>query len=290
MKILVTGSKGQLGSELRALLEECAPGMSTYIDIEDLDLSDEAATARFLRNGEFSHIVNCAAFTAVDKAEECNALCHAANVTAVSNIARLADELDLKILHISTDYVFDGNTNRPYNESAKPEPQSVYGASKRKGETALLGLSPSAMIIRTGWLYSVHGHNFVKTMLKAAGEGRRLRVVVDQVGTPTNAADLAAAIVHILLKGPWTPGIFHYSNEGVCSWYDFAVAVLEAAGMDEAAAAVTPIPTSDYPTAATRPYYSVLDKSKIRAVYGLKIPHWRKSLQGVVARLTGCNK
>lgn len=285
MKILVTGSNGQLGRELQGQLDSRAPGSAVYIDIDTLDLTDRSAVETYMRSGDFSHVINCAAYTAVDKAEEDKMQCSVANVDAVSNLARLADELGFKIIHISTDYVFDGNSCRPYREIDKPEPLSVYGVTKRKGETALIGLAPDSMIIRTGWLYSPHGHNFVKTMLELGRRNNQLRVVADQIGTPTYAADLAKAITDILLSGHWTPGIFHYSNEGVASWYDVAVATLEYCGMEDRAAEIVPIPSSDYPQAATRPLFAVLDKSKIKATYGIRIPHWQASLRHCLDRL-----
>lgn len=285
MKILVTGCRGQLGQELRNVLEAKAPNKTTYIDIDTLDLTDEGAVSRYLRQGDFTHLVNCAAYTDVNLAEEEKAKCHAVNVNAVSNLARLADELDMRIIHISTDYVFDGTAHKPYTESDKTAPQSVYASSKRKSETVLLGLSPNAIIIRTGWLYSPYGKNFVKTMLAQARLGKPLRVITDQIGTPTYAADLAEMIAHIILRGPWTPGIFHFTNSGVASWYDLAVATLEAAGMTEAAAKITPVGTADYPSPATRPHYSVLSKDKITATYGLRIPHWQASLRRCVDRI-----
>lgn len=284
MKILVTGSNGQLGRELQGQLDSRAPGSAVYIDIDTLDLTDRSAVETYMRSGDFSHVINCAAYTAVDKAEEDKMQCSVANVDAVSNLARLADELGFKIIHISTDYVFDGNSCRPYREIDKPEPLSVYGVTKRKGETALIGLAPDSMIIRTGWLYSPHGHNFVKTMLELGRRNSQLRVVADQIGTPTYAADLAKAITDILLSGHWTPGIFHYSNEGVASWYDVAVATLEYCGMEDRAAEIVPIPSSDYPQAATRPLFAVLDKSKIKATYGIRIPHWQASLRHCLDR------
>lgn len=285
MKILVTGSRGQLGRELKNVLEAKAPNKTTYIDIDTLDLTDEGAVSRYLRQGEFTHVVNCAAYTAVDLAEEEKAKCHAVNINAVANLARLADELDMRIIHLSTDYVFDGTAYKPYTESDKTAPQSVYASSKRKSETMLLGLSPNSIIIRTSWLYSPYRKNFVKTMLAQARTGKPLRVITDQIGTPTYAADLAEMISHIILRGPWTPGIFHYTNAGVASWYDLAVATLEAAGMPEIAAKITPIGTSDYPSPATRPHYSVLSKDKITATYGVKIPHWQASLRRCVKRI-----
>lgn len=281
-KILVSGSNGQLGHELRRLLEERMPGSTVYVDREDIDLCDGRAVETLLRTGEFTHIVNCAAYTAVDRAEEEKLHCRQANVDIPSNFGRLAEELDIKIIHISTDYVFDGRSWRPYVETDKPEPLSVYGSTKRKGETALMGLAPSSMIIRTAWLYSPYGNNFYKTVLRLAGEGRPLRFVADQIGTPTYAGDLARTIVDIIENRHWTPGIFHYTNEGVASWYDFVIAILEESGNTEAASRVEAIGTADYPTAATRPSYSVLDKSKIKATYGVKIPHWRDALRRCV--------
>lgn len=285
-KILVTGSEGQLGRELRRVLENVMPGVTTYIDRAELDLTDRGAVEAFLREGNFTHVVNCAAYTAVDRAEEEKLECKMANSEIPSNLGRMAEELDLKILHISTDYVFDGHAWQPYSEGAKPEPLSVYGTTKRKGETALVGLAPNAMIIRTGWLYSPHGRNFMKTVLRLAEKPGRMSIVSDQIGTPTYAGDLAQAISTIIRSKRWTPGIFHYTNEGVASWYDFAVAVLEESGMYDKAAAVDPISTADYPTAATRPLYSVLDKAKIKATYGLAIPHWRDGLRRCISQMT----
>lgn len=285
LKILVTGANGQLGRELLDVFGRVAPSIATGVTHDDLDITDSDAVERFLANGEYTHVVNCAAYTAVDRAEEEKHLCNNVNNDGVANIARNADTLNLRIIHISTDYVFDGKACRPYSESAKPEPLSVYGTTKRKGETALLGLAPSSIIIRTGWLYSPHGRNFVKTMLAKGEKGEHLAVVDDQTGTPTYAADLAEAIATIILSGKWMPGIYNYSNEGTASWYDFAVATLEAAGLHEAAADVTPVHTADYPTAATRPAYAVLDKTKIKDTFGLKIPHWQDGLRRCIARL-----
>lgn len=284
-KILVTGSEGQLGHELHRVLEHDMPGATTYIDRADLDLTDREAVERYLRAGSFTHVVNCAAYTAVDLAEEEKLRCKEANVDIPSNIGRLADELNLKILHISTDYVFDGHAWRPYTEGDKPEPLSVYGDTKRKGETALMGLAPTAMIVRTGWLYSPYGRNFLKTVLRLAEKNGRIGIVADQIGTPTYAGDLAQTISDII-RGHWIPGIYHYANEGVASWYDFAVAVLEESGLGEKARQVVPIASADYPTAATRPFYSVLDKSKIKATYGLCIPHWRDALRRCISQMS----
>jgi dTDP-4-dehydrorhamnose reductase len=283
MKILVTGCKGQLGRELHDVLEERQPGITTYIDIDELDLTDRTAVEAYLRAGEFSHVVNCAAYTAVDRAEEENLLCAAVNTDAVTNLARVADELGFKVLHISTDYVFDGHNYRPYTESDKVNPLSQYGTSKRKGETALLGLAPDSVIIRTGWLYSPHGKNFVKTILRLSAEQPSIRVVCDQVGTPTYARDLAEAVATVLFAPQWVPGIFNFSNEGVASWYDFAVAIQRYRGIT--GCPVHPCLTVDYPTPAKRPTYAVLDKSRFKVTYGVEIPHWEEALARCLARL-----
>lgn len=283
MRILVTGSRGQLGQELHDVLERVKPGITTYVDIDTLDLTDREAVDNFLRAGEFTHVVNCAAYTAVDRAEEEKLECAAANIDAVANIARNVDELGFKIIHISTDYVFDGSANRPYTESDKVNPLSQYGTTKRKGETALLGLAPESVIIRTGWLYSPHGHNFVKTILGKAASMSTLRVVSDQVGTPTYAADLAEAIVTILFYQQWVSGIFNYSDEGVTSWYDFAVAITEFAGIT--GCDIEPCNSDEYPTVACRPFYSVLDKSRFKATFGVVIPNWVASLKKCINRI-----
>lgn len=285
LKILVTGAAGQLGTELHRILEERLPGQTCYVDLPDADLTSRDTAERLLRDGCFTHVVNCAAYTAVDRAEDEKLQCKEVNEGIVSNLARIADELGTRILHISTDYVFDGNTYRPYTESDKPEPLSVYGATKRKSETILLGLAPQSTVLRTGWLYSPYGHNFMKTVLALAEKNDRMGIVADQTGTPTYAGDLASAIADILVSNHWTPGIFHYANEGVATWYDFAVAILEEAGMPEKAAAVAPIATVDYPCAASRPHYSVLDKSRFKATFGITIPHWRDGLRRCLAEM-----
>lgn len=284
MKILVTGCNGQLGNELRDVLEVAQPGVTDYVDIAELDITDAAATERFIMAGNYTHIVNCAAYTAVDRAEEEKSLCTAVNTDGIRNIAEAASKSGAKVLHISTDYVFDGTAHRPYSEGDKPAPVSHYGVSKRRGETALLGFVPDAIIVRTGWLYSSYGHNFVKTMLRLARTQGKLRVVADQIGTPTYAADLAAMIVRMLTARQWIAGTYHFSNQGVASWYDFTHAIVEIAALADTVT-VKPIPTDDYPTPAERPYYSVLDKSKIRATYGNEIAHWRDALKRCMARI-----
>lgn len=278
MHILVTGARGQLGTELKTVLESRVPGITEYIDRDELDITDDKAVDTFVRNGDYSHIINCAAYTAVDKAEEEKSLCHAVNTEAVRSLAAVAADTGTKVLHISTDFVFDGNSSRAYTESDKPNPLSHYGATKRMGETQLLGLCPDAIIVRTGWLYSPYGHNFVKTILSHCKPDGRLRVVDDQIGTPTYAADLAAMVADIVLAPQWLPGTYNYSNEGVASWYDFANAIVRLAGFGNSVE-VLPIPTTDYPTPAERPAFSVLSKAKIKATYGVKIPHWETSLE-----------
>lgn len=282
MKILVTGSKGQLGRELHDVLEERCPGKTVYVDINELDITDADAVGEFLREGDFSHIINCAAYTDVEHAEEEEHKCYAINVDGIRNLARHADPMGAKLLHVSTDYVFDGNSCRPYTEGDKPNPTSAYGNTKRRSEIALMGLSPESIIVRTGWLYSPHGRNFVKTMLRVARERADVKVVFDQIGTPTYARHLAEAIAIMVLNPRWMPGIYHYSNEGACSWYDFAIAIFETAGID---CRVTPITSDDFPSTVTRPHFSVLDKSRIKATYNLQIPHWQQGLRQCIARL-----
>lgn len=284
MKILVTGSDGQLGREIRnALAFRNQETDAVFATRGMLDLTDREAVECYLRGEDFTHIINCAAYTAVEKAEEEMLECAAVNVDAVANLARMAAGLDIKMLHVSTDYIFDGTSNRPYKETDKVNPLSVYGNTKRKGETVLLGLAPGSIIIRTGWLYSPYGHNFVRTMLRLGRERQAINVVCDQIGTPTCAADLASAILDIVFAPQWMEGIYNYSNEGVASWYDFAVATLGLAGLSDVR--VNPVPSSDYPSSVVRPMYSVLDKSKIKATFELSIPYWRDSLARTVGRI-----
>lgn len=283
MKILVTGANGQLGKEMHRILEQKCPGIAVYTDVDTLDITDTKSVNDFFDRNEITHIINCAAFTAVDKAESEQTLCYRINADAVQNLAIAASHHDVKVIHISTDYVFDGKSYRPYIESDKPNPMSAYGTSKRKGEMSLLSLCSDAIIIRTSWLYSPHGHNFVKTMIRLGREKSDLRVVFDQVGTPTYAGDLAETIYAILTARQWVPGIFHYSNEGAISWYDFANAIHRIAGINNCK--ITPVTSDDYPTSATRPYYSVLDKSKIKSTFGITIPYWETSLQKCIAQL-----
>ena len=282
MKILITGANGQLGTELHEILEREFPGQTLYTDVQELDLTNAKAVDSYVANNEITHIVNCAAYTAVDRAEEEKMLCAAVNTDAVKNLAMAADANGAKIIHISTDYVFDGTNHRPYRESDKVNPISQYGTTKRKGETLLLALAPQAIIIRTAWLYSAHGNNFVKTMLRLADSQPEIKVVCDQIGTPTFARDLARAVVKVLQSHQWVPGIYHFTDEGAASWYDFAKAIFRIAGKD---VKVTPIPTEDYPTPASRPSYSILDRTRIKATYGIAIPHWEEALADCLRQL-----
>lgn len=283
MKILITGANGQLGREMRNVLETEYPGNTIYSDIDELDLTNAKSVNLYLQKNEFTHVVNCAAYTAVDQAEDEKYQCALLNVDAVKNLALAADSIGAKIIHISTDYVFDGTAHRPYKESDKVNPISQYGTTKRAGETALLALAPNSIIIRTAWLYSPYGKNFVKTMMKLGVEKRQINVVYDQIGSPTYAKDLAIAIYRILRSQQWIEGIFNYTNFGVTSWYDFTKSIHRIAGINQCD--VRPIPTEDYPTAASRPFYSVLDTKKIRDAYNVEIPYWEDSLRDCINRI-----
>lgn len=288
MKILVTGANGQLGKEMRSILESNIPGITDYTDVDTLDITDFRAVDEYFNKNEITHVINCAAYTAVDKAESDQTLCYRINVDAVQNLAQAASKYGIKIVHISTDYVFDGKNYKPYAESDKTNPTSTYGTTKRKGEMILLSFCPDAVILRTAWLYSPHGHNFVKTMIKLGKEKPELRVVFDQVGTPTSATDLASAIYSILTARQWAPGTYHFTDEGVTSWYDFAKAIHRLAGINTCK--VTPVTTEDYPTPATRPHYSVLDKSMIKRTFGITIPYWEDSLAKCIEVLKSLNE
>lgn len=274
--ILVTGANGQLGSELRktgfSALDEVF-----YTDVAELDITDYAAVERFVKDKEIDTIINCAAYTAVDKAEEEPQLAAKINTEAVANLARAAAKEGCLLIHISTDYVFDGTGTKPYSEKDKPCPVSVYGKTKLAGEEAILKSRCFHIIIRTAWLYSSFGNNFVKTILRLASERTEINVVSDQVGSPTYAGDLAAAIVAIMDNEERIEheGIYHYSNEGVCSWYDFAAEIVRLSGKE---CRVKPVTTAEYPTKTQRPAYSVLDKSKIKKTFGIEIPAWKDAL------------
>ena len=282
MKILVTGSKGQLGSSLRRVFDNDPAIDATYADHDTLDITDRDAVYRFLGDNKFDIVVNCAAYTAVDKAESDEILASALNTGAVGNLAEAAVKNGTRVIHISTDYVFSGQGCRPYEENDEPYPQSIYGRTKLEGEALLTSFCQNALIIRTAWLYSEFGGNFVKTMLRLAETRPEINVVADQIGTPTYAGDLAEAIHRIVSSGEWKPGIYHFTDEGVASWYDFTKAIFEIAGRD---VKVNPIKTSEYPTQAKRPLYSVLSKKKFKKAFGLEIPYWRDSLKTCISQL-----
>ncbi len=274
--LLVTGANGQLGQELRLLLGNRA----VYAGRAELDIADEAAVKAFFEAQSFGLVINCAAYTAVDKAEDDAEAADRANRLGPALLARYGR----RMIHVSTDYVFDGTSCRPYRENDEPNPVSVYGRTKLAGEEAVLNEAETAVIIRTAWVYSSFGKNFVKTMRRLGAERDSLGVVFDQVGTPTYAADLASAIVAMLPQiAPGMKDVYHYSNEGVTSWYDFAVAIMEESGLS---CAVRPIESADYPTRAARPAFSVLNKAKIKKDFGLSIPHWRDGLKRCLTAMT----
>lgn len=271
--ILVTGGNGQLGQELNAILTD-----SHLTDCSDLDISDFDQVHAFFKNHRYSSIVNCAAYTAVDKAESEIHKAFLVNETGPKNLAQIAFDYNIPLIHISTDYVFDGKSlSRPLLEDDPTHPLSVYGKSKLAGEVAIKSINPTAVIMRTSWLYSRFGNNFVKTMIRLGQERSRLNVVFDQIGCPTYAQDLARSIAHILPqieKG--TCQTYHYSNEGVVSWYDFAYFIFKMKGINSELCAIE---SCDYPTPAPRPQYTVMNKVKIKKAFNLKIPHWHESLE-----------
>ena len=274
-RVLITGANGQLGHEMRNVLDGDDRFEAIFTDVAELDICDAEAVNRAVADNRVDYIVNCAAYTQVDKAEDNVELCRKINATAVENLARAAAACGARMIHVSTDYVFNGRGYRPYTEDMTPEPQSVYGSTKLEGEQALQSLCPQSVIIRTAWLYSPYGNNFVKTMMRLGTERDELSVVADQIGTPTCAADLARAILAVLTAETFVPGIYHFSDEGACSWYDFTVAIHRLARIS---CRVNPIRSDEYPSRAHRPFYSVLDKSKIKQTYGITIPHWYESL------------
>lgn len=286
--VLVTGSNGQLGSELKRATADHPDNLRfLFTDAAELDITNPNDVEKYVKENNIKYIINCAAYTAVDKAEDDVDLCYKVNKDGPENLAKVAALYGIKIIHVSTDYVFDGEKISPYVETDECNPKSVYGKSKREGEIALLENNPNSIVIRTAWLYSIYGNNFVKTMLRLGSERDALNVVADQIGTPTNAADLAKAIVQILhyseASDSFKAGIYLYSNEGVASWYDFTVQIFKDAKINNCK--VSPITTDQYPTKATRPKYSVLDKTKIKSTFDLQIPTWEESLDKCVKEL-----
>lgn len=291
--ILVTGSSGQLGQSIKKIAVNYSSYDFIFATRSNLDLSDNQSINSFFQNKSIDLIINCAAYTAVDKAESDEVLADKINHLAVKQLAEIALEKDIKLIHISTDYVFNGMQFRPYIETDVVSPQSIYGETKLNGEQALQEIMQhNALIIRTSWVYSSFGNNFVKTMLKLGNDRESLNVIFDQVGTPTYAQDLASTIMAIVTSANFNQDklptdIFHYSNEGVCSWYDFSKAIFELADIQ---CNISPIETKDYPTPAARPHYSLLNKTKIKHVYNLTIPYWKDSLQQCLYELQEQNK
>ena len=276
MNVLITGANGQLGNEMRVLSGQHPEHNYYFTDVQELDITHAEAIRAFLDEHPVDIIVNCAAYTAVDRAEDNVALCDLLNRTAPGLLAEAAERVGAALIQISTDYVFDGTAHTPYGEDRPTCPNSVYGRTKLGGEQEAQARCSHVMIIRTAWLYSSFGNNYVKTMLRLGREKEELGVIFDQVGTPTYARDLAAAIYTAISKGVPT-GIYHFSNEGVCSWYDFTKAIHRLAGITTCH--VRPLHTEEYPTRATRPHYSVLDKTRIKQTLGIEIPYWTDSLR-----------
>jgi len=278
--ILITGSDGQLGSELKRKADNLSNCKLIFTDYNTLDISNSEQMNFFFENNEIDYLVNCAAYTAVDKAETETDKAFMINAHAVKLIGYLCNKFKTKLIHISTDYVFEGTHYLPYTETDATNPISQYGKSKLEGELLLHKTNCRAIIIRTAWLYSAYGNNFVKTILRLADERETLNVVYDQIGTPTHAADLAQAIIDIIGYSETTKNFdsktYHFANEGVCSWYDFATEIVKLAKLK---CKINPIETKDYPTPAKRPIFSVLNKEKIKKTFSLEIPHWTKSLE-----------
>lgn len=284
MNILVTGANGQLGSEMRRV-GSVSPNNYIFTDIAELDITDSNAVLAFVADNNISVIVNCAAYTNVDKAEDDEQTAELINATAVRNLAAAAKDNNATLFHISTDYVFGTDSNTPRTEDMSVNPLGAYGRTKLHGEQAIAEVGCKALIFRTAWLYSEFGHNFLKTMLRLTSERSEINVVFDQVGTPTYAADLAVLIFSIIEYGIYegNEGIYHFSNEGVCSWYDFAREIAVAAGNTKCQ--INPCHSSEFASKVRRPPYSVLDKSKVKRVFGVDIPHWRDSMLHCLTRL-----
>ena len=289
MNILVTGANGQLGSEMRRL-GAVSPNNYIFTDVAELDITNADAVIYVAKHYSIDAVINCAAYTNVDKAESDEATAELINATAVANLAAAMKEVGGTLFHVSTDYVFGSEGNTPRTEDMPLNPLGVYGRTKLHGEQAILESGCKALIFRTAWLYSEFGNNFLKTMLRLTAEKEQLNVVFDQVGTPTYAGDLALAIFSIIEAGVYegNEGIYHFSNEGVCSWYDFAVEIAAAAGHTNCR--INPCHSSEFPSPVTRPPYSVLDKTKIKSTFDIDIPHWRESMEYCIKRIMATNK
>ncbi len=282
MNILITGCEGQLGNEIRLLQSQHEKHVFFNTDVAELDITDQQAVERYVDEHEIDGVVNCAAYTAVDRAESDKERATAINTLAPTFLAAAIERRGGWLIHVSTDYVFDGTKHLPYVETDTPCPEGVYGSTKLAGEFGATKFCKRTVIVRTAWLYSPFGNNFVRTMMRLGREREQLNVVFDQIGTPTYAADLAGAIMSIVEHGV-VPGVYHYTNEGVCSWYDFTKSIHRIAGIT--GCTVLPIHTSEYPTPATRPAMSVLDKTKIKTTFALTIPHWEESLVKCIERI-----
>ena len=289
MNLLVTGANGQLGNEMRRL-GAVSPNNYIFTDVAELDITNADAVMYVAKHYSIDAIINCAAYTNVDKAESDEATAELINATAVANLAAAMKEVGGTLFHVSTDYVFGSEGNTPRTEEMPLNPLGVYGRTKLHGEQAILESGCKALIFRTAWLYSEFGNNFLKTMLRLTAEKEQLNVVFDQVGTPTYAGDLALAIFSIIEAGVYegNEGVYHFSNEGVCSWYDFAVEIAAAAGHTNCR--INPCHSSEFPSPVTRPPYSVLDKTKIKNTFDIDIPHWRESMEYCIKRIKATNK
>ncbi|WP_439152761.1 dTDP-4-dehydrorhamnose reductase [Winogradskyella sp.] len=276
IRILVTGGEGQLAKNIKDLIEGYSDLDAVFTDVNTLDVSNSKETQIFFLNQQFEYCINCAAYTAVDKAEKEEKTARTVNEDGAKNLAEACKQNNVILIHISTDFVFDGNKSFPYTENDKTNPLSIYGRTKLNGERAVEKVLNNYFIIRTSWLYSEYNANFMKTMLSLSKFKKELSIVEDQIGTPTYAKDLASLIIEIINSRLVNYGLYHFSNEGVASWYDFAKEIFEHSQTD---IKVVPIKTKDYPTLAQRPYFSVLDKSKIKSVLDIKIPYWRDSLK-----------
>jgi dTDP-4-dehydrorhamnose reductase len=281
-KIFVTGSNGQLGNELKELAPSFPQFQFIFSNREELSIADKKGVENFFKEYQPSHLINCAAYTAVDKAESERELADEINGTAVGILASACKQYETKFIHISTDYVFDGEASTPLKESDNVDPVNSYGASKLWGEQLALQNNPECIIIRTSWVYSFYGKSFVKTMMRLMNEKESIGVVNDQVGSPTYAADLAEAIMHIITSGKWQPGIYNYSNEGIISWFDFANEIKQLIG---SSCVINPLTTEQFPTPAKRPKYSALDKTKIQQTFSIRLKNWKESLKICIDKL-----
>jgi dTDP-4-dehydrorhamnose reductase len=283
-KILIIGSKGQLGNEFQELAKEYPFFQFSFYDVAEMDIVNKELVNSGIKELQPQYLINCAAYTAVDKAETDKELAYAINSHAVQNLAFACSENNVKFIHISTDYVFDGEASEPYTENSPTNPSNIYGISKLQGEKEAINGNKDVIIIRTAWVYSVHGNNFVKTMLRLMRTKPEINIVADQYGSPTYAHDLANVIMEIISKGKWVPGVYHFTNEGIITWFDFAS---EIKNLSNLSCIIHPINTAQYPTPAKRPKYSVLDKTKIQQTFSIKLKNWKESLKNCLNKMPG---